>query len=320
MKPKTLQQAIKHFSNEQTCIDTVAALKWPDGKPVCPACGHKEHYYLASQKRWKCKECWKQFSVKLGTIFEDSPIGLDKWLAAMWMLANCRNGVSSYEIARAVGVTQKSAWFMMHRLRLALQDGSTLKLGGDGGEVEADETFIGGKARNMHKSVRARKITQGSKAHQTIVMGVLERGGNVRTQVVSQRNRATVQKVVKQNVKAGSALFTDEHHGYWGLAPEYKHQIVEHAVKYVDGRVHTNAMENFWSLLKRGLHGTYVSVEPFHLFRYLDEQCFRFNNRKDENKKPVSDHERFTRALTHVAGKRLTYAELTDKKIQAETF
>src|SRR5215475_8499733 len=134
-KPRTLQEAIKHFSNEQVCIDTVAALRWPDG-PVCPTCGHKEHYYLATQKRWKCKECWKQFSVKLGTIFEESLIGLDKWLIALWMLVNCRNGVSSYEVARTVGITQKSAWFVLHRLRLALQNQSITKLGGKSTPIE----------------------------------------------------------------------------------------------------------------------------------------------------------------------------------------
>jgi transposase-like protein len=314
MTPKTLQQAIKYFSDEQTCIDVVASLRWPDGKPTCPACGHQDHYYLATQRRWKCKECWKQFSVKVGTIFEDSALSLDKWLVALWTLVNCRNGISSYEIGRILGVSQKSSWFMLHRLRLALQKGSLVKLGGPGSEVEADETFIGGKARNMHKNVKARRIkAQGSKAHQTIVMGVLERGGHVRTHVVTDRERPTMHKIVKENVSAGSALFTDEHHGYYGLAPEYQHQVVEHAAKYVDGKVHTNGMENFWSLLKRGLNGTYVSVEPFHLFRYLDEQVFRFNNRKDQNGKKLTDADRFSLALSQIAGKRLTFAEVTGK-------
>lgn len=145
-QPKTLQQAIQHFSDEQTCIDTVAKMRWPEG-PGCPACGHKEHYYLKTQKRWKCKDCGKQFSVKLGTIFEDSPIGLDKWLLALWMIANCKNGVSSYEVHRAIGVTQKTAWFMLHRIRLAMKSGSIMKLGSEGGPVEADETFVGPDCR-----------------------------------------------------------------------------------------------------------------------------------------------------------------------------
>ena len=166
-QPKTLQQAIQIYSDEQVCIDAVAALRWPNG-PECPACGHKEHYYLKTQKRWKCKECYKQFTVKLGTIFEDSPISLDKWLVAMWMIANCKNGVSSYEIGRALGVTQKSAWFMLHRIRKAMQTGSFLKLAG---EVEVDETFIGGKARNTHIAQRKRRITGTGTKDKVAVMG-----------------------------------------------------------------------------------------------------------------------------------------------------
>jgi transposase-like protein len=313
--PKTLQQAMRQFNDEQTCIDTVAKMRWPKGIPVCPACEHKDHYYLKTQKRWKCKECSKQFSVKLGTIFEDSPITLDKWLAALWMLVNNANGISSYEIASAFGISQKAAWFMLHRLRLALQAGSIKKLGGSGSEVEVDETFIGGKARNMHKSVRARRITGRGRhmADKTAVMGILERGGKVRTQTITDRKRETLHGLIKTHVDAGTAVFTDEHHGYWGLNEEYQHQVIDHAIKYVDGRVHTNGIENFWSLLKRGLHGTYVSVEPFHLFRYLDEQAFRYNNRKDENGRKLTASERFNIALSQVAGKRLTFKEVTGK-------
>jgi transposase-like protein len=312
-EPKTLQQAIQHFSDPQVCIDTVAALRWPAG-PVCPACEKKDHYYLKTQRRWKCKECGRQFSVKLGTIFEDSAIGLDKWLVALWMLVNCKNGISSYEVGRDLGVTQKSAWFMLHRLRLAMQNNSMMKLGG-GGEVEADETFIGGKARNMHKSVRARRIMgRGFNVEdKTTVIGMLERGGKVRAQVVPDRKQETLQPLVRKHVLAGVALFTDELTGYQGLSSDYVHQIVDHATRYVDGRIHTNGMENFWSLLKRGLGGTYVSVEPFHLFRYLDEQMFRFNNRKDDQGNKLDDASRFTLALSQVAGKRLTFAEVTGK-------
>src|SRR5947209_4999769 len=209
-KPKTLQTAIKHFSNEQTCIDTVAAVKWPDGIPVCPKCGGRDHYYLATQKRWKCKngKCGKQFSVKVGTIFEDSPLPLEKWMLAMWMIANCKNGSSSWEIHRAIGVTQKSAWFMLHRIRLAMQNGSIMKLGGGSGEVEADETFIGGKARNMHKSVKARRITgQGhNNVDKVIVMGMKERGGNIRAMVIPDRKRETLHPIIKEHVQAGVSL------------------------------------------------------------------------------------------------------------------
>jgi transposase-like protein len=231
----------------------------------------------------------------------------------MWMIVNCRNGVSSYEIHRALKVTQKSAWFMDHRIRLALQQGSLLKLGGNSGEVEADETFIGGKARNMHKSVKARRISGTGGKDKTAVMGILERGGNVRTMVVPNRRKSALQAEVRKHVQAGAALYTDFLRSYEGLGNDYTHKIVDHAIEYVNGRVHTNGMENFWSLLKRGLNGTYVSVEPFHLFRYLDEQAFRYNHRKDSQGNKLNDGERFSIALSQVVGKRITYKELTGK-------
>ncbi len=311
-KPKTLQAAIRYFSDEQVCIDTVAQMRWPNG-PVCPACEKKDHYYLKTQKRWKCKECGRQFSVKLGTIFEDSPLGLDKWLPALWMLVNCRNGVSSYEIARDLGITQKSAWFMLQRLRLALQSGSIVKIGGPGSEVEVDETFIGGKARNMHKSRRIRtKVREGNWA-KTVVMGMLERGGQVKAKVIPDRKKDALHSTIAEMIEKGSQLYTDEHTGYMGISDDYAHQIVNHLERYVDGRVHTQGMENFWSLLKRGLGGTYVAVEPFHLFRYVDEQAFRFNNRKDATGRKLNDAERFDLALSQVAGRRLTYQEVTGR-------
>jgi transposase-like protein len=309
--PKTLQQAIRYFGDEQVCIDTIAEMRWPKG-PVCPRCGHDEHYNLATQKRWKCKACYKQFSVKVGTIFEDSPISLDKWLVALWMLVNCKNGISSYEVGRDLGLTQKSAWFVLHRLRLALQENSLVKLGGEGKTVELDETFIGGLSRNMHKQVRARKIKGTGGRDKTLVVGFLERGGKVRTSVPGNRRKHTMHKEVKQNVSAGSILFTDELPSYNDLAGEFAHKVINHAVAYVDGAVHTNGMENYWSLLKRGVKGTYVSVEPFHLFRYLDEQAFRFNNRATKEK-PMNDADRFDLALSQIAGKRLTFAEVTGK-------
>ncbi|HXT74463.1 MAG TPA: IS1595 family transposase [Candidatus Angelobacter sp.] len=311
-KPKTLRDAIRYFQDEQVCINAVAELRWPNG-PVCPKCGHCEHYYLATQKRWKCKACKKQFSVKVGTIFEDSPIPLDKWLIALWMLVNCKNGVSSYEVARALGVTQKSAWFMLHRLRLALQTKSLVKLGGHGSEVEVDETFIGGKARNMHPKVHQRRIVQGGPHDKTIVMGLLERGGEVRTMVLANRRKPLIQKSVRENVTPMSVLLSDRLQSYEGLIRHYAHYMIDHAERYVDGKVHTNGMENFWSLLKRGLKGTYVAVEPFHLFRYLDEQVFRYNYRKNRLGRKLNDGERFDKALSQIAGKRLTFAEVTGK-------
>ena len=313
-KPLTLQQAIKHYSDEQVCIDAVAKMRWPNGVPVCPACGHKEHYYLKTQSRWKCKECYKQFTVKLGTVFEDSPISLTKWLPALWMLCNCKNGISSYELARDLGVSQKAGWFMLQRLRLALQDGSVVKLGGSGSEVEVDETFIGGKARNMHKS---KKVGKGYEhrgiVNKTVVMGMLERGGKVTTKVIKERDKDTLHGHVQACIQEGTNLYTDEWGPYTGLDEQYVHQIINHAERYVDGKVHTNVMENFWSLLKRGLNGTYVSVEPFHLFRYVDEQVFRYNHRKSVDGSKLSDSDRFQLALSQIAGKRLTFAEVTGK-------
>jgi transposase-like protein len=309
--PKTLQQAIRYFCDEQVCIETIAKMRWPNG-PVCPKCGAGEHYYLATQKRWKCKKCAKQFSVKVGTIFEDSPISLDKWLAALWMLVNCKNGISSYEVGRNLGITQKSAWFVLHRLRLALQEQSLVKIGGEGKPVEVDETFIGGKARHMHKAKRVIRITSTGMKDKTPVVGILERGGKVRTAVIPNRRKKVLQTEIKNNVSAGSILFTDSLPSYEGMESEYAHKVIDHAVAYVDGQVHTNGLENYWSLLKRGLKGTYVSVETFHLFRYLDEQSFRFNNRATKEN-PKNDGDRFDLALSQIAGKRLTFAEVTGK-------
>ncbi len=304
-QPKTLLEAIRYFSDLEVATQHVAATRWPDG-PVCPACGlvDEKHYYLKSRRVWKCRSCKKQFSVKLGTIFEDSPIGLDKWLAAMWMLANAKNGISSCELHRAIGVTQKTAWFMLQRLRLAMQQGSFEKLSG---EVEADETFVGCKAKNMHKKKREEKIQGRGASGKMIVMGLLERHGEVRAKVVPDTKKKTLHVEVRENVEPGSDLYTDALKSYEGLDPEYVHQVIDHAEKYAEGKIHTNGLENFWSLLKRCFNGTYVHAEPYHLFRYLDEQAFRFNERESE------DADRFTKTLGSVAGRRLTYLELTGK-------
>jgi transposase-like protein len=313
-EPKSLQEAIVYFSNPDNCIDYLAIRRWPDGKVICPTCGSNKVKFNPARRLWQCSTHHpkRQFSIKVGTVMEDSAIPLDKWMTATWMVTNCKNGVSSYEIARDVKVTQKSAWFMLHRIRLAMQDetlGSKFS-----GEVEADETFIGGKARFMHKSVKARRLTgQGQSAHdKIIVMGLLERGGRVRAQVVADRVKTTLHPIIRKHVETGTALFTDELGGYRGLGNEYEHQVIDHAVEYVNGRVHTNGMENFWSLLKRGLSGTYVAVEPFHLFRYLDEQTFRYNNRATKENK-VTDADRFNMAISQIVGKRLTFAQLTGK-------
>ena len=305
-EPRTLQDAIVYFSEPDNCLNYLAWKRWPNGV-TCPTCGAKDVIFLANQKRWKCraKHDRPQFSVKVGTVMEDSPIGLDKWLMAMWQIVNCKNGISSYEVKRAIGITQKSAWFLDHRIRFALGLGSTNKFSG---QIEADETFIGGKARNMHKTKRERVITGTGGKDKTAVMGILERGGKVRTKVVGNTKKKTLHSEIREHVLAGSALFTDALKSYEGL-DEFQHEVVDHAVEYVRGEVHTNGLENFWSLLKRGVHGTYVSVEPFHLFRYVDEQVFRYNNRKDMN-----DYDRFRLMMSNIVGKRLTWNQLTGKE------
>ncbi len=299
--PQTLLEAIKYFSDPDTTHQFMTQLRWSDGV-TCPVCRATEVSFLSTRRMWKCKACKKQFSVKVGTIMEDSPIGLDKWLAAIWLIANCKNGVSSYEIHRDLGITQKSAWFLMHRIRLAMQTGTFEKLSG---EVEADETFIGGIARNMHFGKRKAQGTGGS--GKTPVMGILERQGEVRAKVIPDTTRETLHGEVKAHVEHGATIFTDAWRSYEGLYPDYVHKVINHAEAYVRDNVHTNGIENFWSLLKRGLKGTYVSVMPFHLFRYVDEQSFRFNNRK------VKDADRFLTVVASISGRRVTYKKLTGK-------
>ena len=260
--PHTLQEAIIYFSDPDRCFQYALNLRWPNGVVCCPRCGSEKRSFIKTRRIWLCPGCKKQFSLKVGTIFEDSPLSLDKWMCAFWMLCNCKNGVSSCEIARSLGITQKSAWSMMHRIRMAMHDEAPGKATG---EVEADETFIGGKARNMHKNFRARKITAAGVKDKTAVMGVLERGGKVRTMVIKGRKKPEIQSAVRKHAQAGAALYTDALKSYNGLN-EYEHQLIGHAVAYVDGSIHTNGLENYWSLLKRGINGTYVSIEPFHLF------------------------------------------------------
>ena len=304
--PNTLRDAIIWFSKFEHCRDFMVQLRWADGVVKCPTCDAEKVTYLAKQRVWKCYagHLRPTFSLKTGTIFEDSAIALEKWLTAAWLIISCKNGVSSYEIHRGLGVTQKTAWFMLHRIRLAMQESGFNKLGG---EVEVDETFIGGKARYMHRTKRERVITGTGGKDKAMVLGMVERGGKVRTMVVGNRRRSELQKNIREHVEAGSAIFSDELKSYNGLSNDYQHAVINHAVEYANGTVHTNTMENFWSLLKRGLHGTYISVEPFHLFRYLDEQAFRYNNRH------TSDAERFVAVMKQIVGRRITYKELIGK-------
>ncbi|HVC51471.1 MAG TPA: IS1595 family transposase [Stellaceae bacterium] len=309
-EPRTLIEAIRYFADPDVALQTMVELRWPDGVH-CPTCGRTDPRFIATRRMWECKERHprKQFSAKVGTIFEDSPIDLGKWFAAIWMVANCKNGISSYEMHRALGVTQKTAWFMDHRIRLAMKTGSFLKMSG---EIEADETFIGGLAKNMHKHEKTRKIKGTGGSGKEAVLGIVERGdengkSRIKASHIPNVRRITLQTAVRDTVEPGSHLYTDALRSYLGLGDAYTHETIHHAVAFVDGNVHTNSVENFWSLLKRTLKGTYVSVDPAHLDAYLDEQVFRFYERG------YNDSARFRKVASSVAGRRLTYAELTGK-------
>jgi len=324
--PRSLQEAIAYFAEPERAFVYAVNLRWPGKKISCPRCGHTEHSFLRTRLMWFCKGCKKQFSVKVGTIFEDSPLGMDKWMTAFWMVCNCKNGVSSAEMARTLKITQKSAWFMLHRVREVLKNRSVEKLGSTGGAVESDESFIGPTPQKMHKERRAklqqmRSEKRGSDVWpgKTAVIGMLDRDTReIRTKVIPNVKRETLQNEILKNIKHGSRVYTDSAVAYDNLGKTFVHEVVNHATEYVRGQVHTNGLENFWSLFKRNLRGTYVSVEPFHLDRYLDEQVWRFNNRG--GKKPeqrVSDADRFTLAMSNASGKRLTYAQLTGKGVDS---
>ena len=312
-EPRTLMEAVRYFADADVALQHMVELRWPDGVS-CPTCGRTDVRFIKTRRLWECKEkhARRQFSAKVGTIFEDSALPLDKWFVAIWMVSNCKNGISSYEMARALGITQKSAWHMNHRIRLAMKLGTIERMTD---EVEADETFVGGLAKNMHKLRREKAITGTGGANKTAVLGILRRSrgesaSRLRAGVIRNTQRTTLHGAIRNTVVPGSTVYTDAWRPYRGLT-DYVHGVIDHAVEYVNGRVHTNGVENFWSLLKRGLKGTYISVEPFHLGRYVDEQVFRFNERKG------SDGDRFNTALRGITGRKLTYRELTNGAVAA---
>jgi transposase-like protein len=313
--PKTLLEAIQYFSDAENCRQFMIAVRWADGIVKCPHCGSEKVSYLEKAKVYQCygKHPKSKFSLKVGTVFEDSPIGLEKWLPASWLLSNSKNGISSYELSKSIGVTQKSAWFMLHRIRTAMrEDHGIHTMGGNNqNPIEIDETFIGGKSINKHLGKRKQS------ERKTIVMGMLNRETRqIRAKVIPNVKRETLQTEILQHVGFNAHVYTDGWAGYDKLS-EYKnftHKTVNHINEYVNGRVHTQGIENFWSLLKRGLNGTYVAVEPFHMDAYVDEQVFRYNTRKQ------SDAKRFEKVLGQIAGKRLTYAEVTGKVGETEVF
>jgi transposase-like protein len=310
-EPKTLQEAIVYFDDPANCRDYVVARRWPNGV-TCPTCGCADVIFLARQNRWQCrnKHSKRQFSLKTGTIYEDSPLGLDKWLTATWLVSNCKNGASSCEVARALAVTQKTAWFMDHRIREALGLPPSEKMSG---EVEADETFVGGKMANMHAhrqaKLRAEGKSRGGVFGKAIVTGLLDRNTKqARVKVTGNVRQFGIRTNVIDNVEKGSTVYSDALKSYRNLGADgFIHEFIDHTEEYVRGRVHTNGLENFWSLFKRALKGTYVSVEAFHLQAYADEQAWRYNNRK------LTDGERFDIAVKGIFGKRLTFDQLTGK-------
>lgn len=304
--PTSLLDAVRYFSDPDVCHRYMLRILWTDKRPVCPKCSGENIGEIKSRRMFQCKnrECRKQFSTKVGTIFEDSPLGLDKWFVAIWAIANAKNGISSCELARAIDVTQKTAWHMLHRIRLAMKTKSFRKIIG---EVEVDETFIGGKNVNRHRSKRK----SGGSSNKVIVQGLLERGGEVRCHIARNLGLRALQTPVRENVEPGTNLYSDQFASYRSLNEDFLHQAVNHIIEYVNGRVHINGLENFWSLLKRTLAGTYVAVAPQHMGRYLDEQTWRFNKRKG------SDGTRFLEVMLSVAGKRLTYADLIGREAKA---
>ena len=301
--PTTLLEAVRHFTDLTVCHEHMVQVKWANGQICCPKCCGTNIGEIKSRRMFQCKEktCRKQFSTKVGTIFEDSPLGLDKWFVAVWCIANAKNGISSHELGRALGVTQKTSWFMLHRIRLAMKAGTFSKLSG---EVEVDETGIGGKASNMHAAARRKRITGTGMMNKVIVQGMLQRGGRVVCGVVPNTRRVTLDPKVREVVEPGTTVYTDAIPSYRRLRDTYVHKVIDHAVSYVEGVVHTNGIENFWSLLKRTLNGTYISVREWHLFRYLDEQAFRFNERKG------NDYKRFCQTMSGTIGRRIEYAAL----------
>jgi transposase-like protein len=300
--PNSLVEAIRYFADADRCFEFVKNLRWTDGVVACPRCGECDPIFISTRRIWKCRGCNHQFSLKVGTIFEDSGLGFDKWLPAIWLIANSKNGISSHELGRSLGVTQKTAWFMNHRIRLAIASGTFQKLSGT---VETDETYIGGLARNMHVADRKRKIHGTGYADKVAIHGALERGGPVVATVIDDVSSKAIQASVRNWVESGATLYTDQAKTYLGLAKDYNHSSVNHGIgEYVSGDVHTNSIEGFWNLYKRAWKGTYTHNAPKHTVRYVDERTFSYNTRGS------NDLERMVAVTSAVSGRRLTYSEL----------
>jgi transposase-like protein len=305
--PCNLLEAGAYFADKDRALQFFVNIRWPNGV-ACPryGCGSAHVAFMPKWRAWYCNECRKQFTAKVGTVLEDSPLGFDKWAFAIWMLGGDRNGTSSYELARKVGVTQRSAWFMFHRIRYAMSVGSYEKFAGP---VEMDETYIGGKAQSDRLNPDTGKfMPTGPQQGKSIVAGIIERKGKVRAFVVPNVQRATLAPIIAKHVMPGATMYTDALPSYNNLSDEYKHFVINHAIEYVNGHIHTNSIENFWAGLKRTISGTYTFTSVQHLERYLDEQIFRFNNREKK------DATRARTVIKQTDGKRLTYKNLIETK------
>ena len=300
---KNLIEATQYFSDKQTCIDYLTKMRW-NGNVTCAHCNHDKVYELkGANKRYKCAKCRKQFSAIKGTIFENSLISLQKWFIAMYILSSHKKGISSCQLAKDLGVTQKTAWFMGQRIRYAAQTKSFTKPVMST-VIECDETDVGGKEKNKHKSKRIEGSQGRSGKGKTALFGLLERDGVVVAMKVTNTQKETLQPLIEQYVCEGSTIMTDEWKAYQGLQKKFKHGVVNHGAGiYVIDINHTNTIEGFWSLLKRGIIGIYHQVSPKHLDRYIDEFEYRYNSRK------ISETQRFDNILS-LSNKRLTYKSL----------
>ncbi len=307
-----LMSLLSYFKDEQICREYLETIRW-NGQITCPykECAHEKVFKYSNGKVYKCSKCKRQFSVRVGTIFEDSKISLQKWFAAIYLVTAHKKGISSLQLHRDLGITQKTAWFMLHRIRHTFGLKTNEKLVG---VCEADETFIGGQEKNKHKSKRTEGTQGRSVKTKSAVAGVVQRGGELRAQKVADTTGYNLRHFVYQNVSFGSQLHTDEWWGYKGLSQAFKHNFVKHNEgQYVNGDSHTNTLEGFWSLLKRGVVGIYHSMSNKHLQQYLDEFVFRYNTRNH------SESFRFDTMLNNI-NTHLTYEQLIrdNRKMEAK--